>query len=325
MRGASGQRLVARRSLQGRLSACPLALPTVARIGTPAALRTSILALALMLALASCGGSGGATSSDAGSSTAVKVASASRHHAAHPPPSTQTVQALIPPPGAPARSVHVPVLTYHRVAPLSAVGLTDLKVDPANFIGELAALHDAGYHTIHQAQLFDALYKAAALPSKPIIISVDDGYVDDVTRILPALQRFHMVATFFVITGRFTEPGFLDRAQVRQLDQAGMDVGDHTAHHVDLRLLTPSELRMETAGSRQVLEHVIGHPVYFFAYPFGDFNDEVVRAVGNAGFTIAYSTAGGVTESTSAPLTMPRVHVGRAETPSGLVSSLGGL
>jgi peptidoglycan/xylan/chitin deacetylase (PgdA/CDA1 family) len=216
------------------------------------------------------------------------------------------------------------VLTYHRVAPLSAVGLPDLKVDPANFVAELSALHAAGYHTISQAQLFAALYQGAKLPTKPVIISVDDGYVDDISQILPALQRFHMVATFFVITGRMTEPGFLTADQIRQLDQAGMDVGNHTAHHVDLRLLTPAQLRTETAGSKQVLERVIGHPVYYFAYPFGAFNGNVVSAVHAAGFTMAYSTAGGTTERTSAPLTMPRVHVGRSETPSGLVSLLGG-
>ncbi|MGZ6976452.1 MAG: polysaccharide deacetylase family protein, partial [Acidimicrobiia bacterium] len=136
--------------------------------------------------------------------------------------------------------------------------------------------------------------------------------------------RFQMVATFFVITGRMTEPGFLSADQIRELDKAGMDVGDHTAHHVDLPMLTASELRMETAGSRQVLDRLLGHPVYFFAYPFGAFNDNVVAAVKDAGFTMAYTTAGGTTESTSAPLTMPRVHVGRAETPSGLVSLLGG-
>jgi peptidoglycan/xylan/chitin deacetylase (PgdA/CDA1 family) len=243
--------------------------------------------------------------------------------ATHPPVAARTVPALIPPPGAPAHSVTVPVLTYHRVAPLSAVGITDLKVEPSNFIAELSALKNNGYHTIHQWQLFDALYKGAALPAKPVIISVDDGYVDDVTRILPALQRFHMVATFFVITGRMTEPGFLNADQIRQLDQAGMDVGDHTAHHVDLRLLTANELATETAGSRRVLQHVLGHPVYFFAYPFGAFNDAVISGVKAAGFTMAYTTAGGTTESTSSPLTMPRIHVGRAETPGGLLSELG--
>jgi peptidoglycan/xylan/chitin deacetylase (PgdA/CDA1 family) len=231
---------------------------------------------------------------------------------------------LIPPPGAPPHSVTVPVLTYHRVAPLSAVGITDLKVEPANFVAELSTLNHAGYHTIHQWQLFDALYKGDALPAKPIIISVDDGYIDDVTRILLALARFHMVATFFVITGRMTEPGFLNADQIRQLDRAGMDVGDHTAHHVDLRLLTATQLHTETAGSRHELQRVLGHPVYFFAYPFGAFNDNVISAVKAAGFTMAYTTAGGTTESTASPLTMPRIHVGRAETPSVLLSLLGG-
>jgi peptidoglycan/xylan/chitin deacetylase (PgdA/CDA1 family) len=277
-------------------------------------------AVGLILVLAGCGGGGSTTTKTASARASRRAARRATHH----PPAHRTVAALIPPPNDPSRSVQVPVLTYHRVAPLSAVGLTDLKVDPANFVAELAALHGAGYHPIHQAQLFDALYKGAALPPKPIIISVDDGYVDDVTRILPGLERFHMVATFFVITGRMTEPGFLNADQIRQLDQAGMDVGDHTAHHVDLRELTPTELRSETAGSRSVLEHVLGHPVYFFAYPFGAYNDTVISAVRAAGFSMAYTTAAGDAETTAAPLTMPRIHVGRAETQSGLVASLGG-
>ncbi len=274
------------------------------------------------LLLAGCGSGSGSAGSGGGG-----TAPTARHHrsrgAGGGHSSAVSAPALIPPSGAPPQSVRVPVLTYHRVAPLSAVGLPDLKVDPANFVAELSALHGAGYHAITQAQLFDALYRHRTLPRRPVLISVDDGYVDDVTRILPALERQHMVATFFVITGRMTEPGFLSADQIRTLEAAGMDVGDHTAHHLDLRLLSGDQLRTETAGSRRVLQRVLGHPVYFFAYPFGDYNDNVLAAVRAAGFTMAYTTSGGTTESTSAPLTMPRVHVGRSETPSGLLSLLG--
>lgn len=284
----------------------------------PVSSRAVLTAAGLVAALAGCGGSGGASSSSASGGPGHQ---SPKHRAPAP---ARTVPTLIPPAGAPARTVRVPVLTYHRVVSMPAVGLPDLIVDPANFAAELGALASGGYHTVSQAQLFDALYHGASLPAKPILISVDDGYVDDVRTILPDLERLHMVATFFVITGRMTEPGFLSADQIRELDRAGMDVGDHTAHHVDLRLLTPSELQSETAGSRQVLEHVLGHPVYYFAYPFGAFNDTVIAALRTAGFTMAYTTAGGVTESTAAPLTMPRIHVGRSETPSGLVSLLGG-
>jgi peptidoglycan/xylan/chitin deacetylase (PgdA/CDA1 family) len=274
------------------------------------ALVLCVLALLIAAVLAGCGSS---STSHAGTAQPTAAAATST-----------SVPALIPPPGSPLRTARVPVLTYHRVHTMPAVGQPDLIVDPSSFLSELQALHTAGYRTIHQAQLFDALFRGASLPPKPIIISVDDGYVDDVRTILPDLQRMHMVATFFVITGRTSEPGFLNAEQIRQLDQAGMDVGDHTAHHVDLRLLSPAELRTETAGSRRVLDSMLGHPVYYFAYPFGTFDSAVVHAVRSAGFTMAYTTAGGTTESSDAPLTMPRVHVGRSQTPSGLLSLLGG-
>jgi peptidoglycan/xylan/chitin deacetylase (PgdA/CDA1 family) len=289
------------------------------------------LAISGLLALAGCGSGGGTTGARAPStgpggrgSANGRLAPGAGRDATHPPIAPRSVPVLIAPPGAAAHRVRVPVLTYHRVAQLSAAGIADLKVEPSNFIAELNALQRGGYHTISQAQLFDALYHRATLPAKPVVISIDDGYVEDVTRILPALERAHMVGTFFVITGRMTEPGFLTADQIRELDRAGMDVGDHTAHHVDLRVLTPSELQTETAGSRQVLERVLGHPVYYFAYPFGAYNGTVIGAVRAAGFTMAYSTAGGTTESTDAPLAMPRVHVGRAQTPDGLLALLGG-
>jgi len=280
------------------------------------AVATAIAVLAF--ALSGCGGAGPS------GATVKKAQGGARRSAASRARPTRRVPSLVVPASAPVRNVHVPVLTYHRVASLPAVGQLDLIVDPASFVAELAALHRAGFHPIGQAQLFDALYRGTRLPAKPIMISVDDGYVDDVRTILPALRRWHMVASFFVITGRTTEPGFMTSDQIRALDRAGMDVGDHTAHHVDLRLPAPRALRSEIAGSRRTLEALLNHPVYSFAYPFGAFNDRVLQAVHAAGFVLAYTTAGGTTESTSTVLSMPRLHVGRAETPSGLVSLLGG-
>ena len=60
------------------------------------------------------------------------------------------------------------------------------------------------------------------------MITVDDGYVVASPNILPVLRRHHMVATFYVITGRYHEQGFLNEAQVRRLDAAGMDIGART-------------------------------------------------------------------------------------------------
>lgn len=280
----------------------------------------NIAALAAVLVLAGCGGSSHPKAA-ATSSTSTTAATPRAAVQAKPYPR------LAAPANAPRHSVRVPILTYHRVhtyATELTKSIPDLTIEPPVFAAEMAALSRAGYHTVTQQQLFEAMYRGAALPPKPVLISVDDGYVDDVTQILPVLRRERMVATFYVITGRFHEPGFLRQSQVRELEAAGMDIGDHTRTHANLPALGPAALTAEVAGSRADLERVVGHPVYWFAYPYGAFDQHVVAAVRSAGYLLATTTQGGSTESTAAPLTIPRIHVGRAATPQSVLQLVRG-
>jgi peptidoglycan/xylan/chitin deacetylase (PgdA/CDA1 family) len=274
-------------------------------------------------ALVACGSGSSSSGSGAGSGPGLGGGGSARHTGAR----ARRVPALTLPVNPAPRTVRVPILTYHRVH-VYATELTkstpDLTIEPSVFAAEIAALDRHGYHSIGQRQLFQALFEARPLPPKPVLISVDDGYVDDVTQILPVLRAHHMIATFYVITGRFHEPGFLTPGQVRRLDAAGMDIGAHTRTHVSLPALAGAALSAQVAGSRHDLERVLGHTVDFFAYPYGAFNPAVVSAVRRAGFVLAVTTAGGTRESSQAPLTMPRIHVGRAMTPAGLLASVAG-
>jgi peptidoglycan/xylan/chitin deacetylase (PgdA/CDA1 family) len=224
-----------------------------------------------------------------------------------------------------SRSVRVPILTWHRVH-LFATELTksipDETVEPSVFRAEIDALASHGYHSVTQLQLFNALFHGARLPARPVMLSVDDGYVDDVTNILPVLRAHHMVATFYIITGRFHEPGFVNQTEVRRLDDAGMDIGAHTRTHVPLNAIPTAEMKNQVLGSRDDLRRVLGHPVQWFAYPFGAFSPAVEDELRRAGFVLAVTTEGGTTESSLAPLTMPRIHVGRTETAAGLLACM---
>ena len=280
--------------------------------------------LALVLAaglLAGCGGGGSSGSgAGAGGATAGSAGSSAHHTRA-----VRHVPLLTLPANPAPRTVHVPILTWHRVH-LFATELTksipDETVEPSVFSGEISALADHGYHAISQLQLYDALFHGGSLPSKPVLLSVDDGYVDDVKQILPVLRAHRMVATFYIITGRFHEPGFLNQTEVRRLDAAGMDIGAHTRTHVPLNAIPTGQMKNEIIGSRDDLQRVLGHPVQWFAYPFGAFSTAVVDEVRRAGFVLAVTTNGGTTESATASLTMPRIHVGRAETPTGLLACM---
>jgi peptidoglycan/xylan/chitin deacetylase (PgdA/CDA1 family) len=274
--------------------------------------------LAVALAVCGCGGGGGGGGG---------ARHAATNRSSHRAPAARPFKPLAVPAHPVSRTVRVPILTYHRVHEY-ATELTksqpDLTVEPAVFRSEMAAIHAAGYTTITQGRLFDALYRGAPLPRKPVIVSVDDGYVDDVTQILPVLRRYRMTATFYVITGRVHEAGFLRTREIRELEAAGMDIGAHTRTHPSLPALTPAALHSEVDGSAADLHAILGHPVYWFAYPYGAFDAQVVQAVRRAGFLLAVTTRGGTAASTAAPLEIPRIHVGRAATARSVLALLGG-
>jgi peptidoglycan/xylan/chitin deacetylase (PgdA/CDA1 family) len=280
----------------------------------------AVAALACAVGVGACGSSGGGSSAT-GAAGSGPVAKRSRVAAVGP----RQVEKLTLPSHVVARSVRVPILTYHRVhlfATEFTKSIPDETVEPDRFRAEVDALATNGYHTVSQAQLFHALYDGAPLPSKPVMITVDDGYIDDVQTILPALEAHHMVATFYIITGRFHEPGFLNETQVRRLDDAGMDIGAHTRTHVPLNAIPTSQIVGQVQGSKRDLQRILGHFVYFFAYPYGAFNATAVQAVRRAGFLLAVTTMGGTQESSLATLTMPRIHVGRDATAASVLACI---
>ena len=279
------------------------------------------LPVAVAALAAGCGSSGSATTTTTGASAA--GAAAAHRHAAR----ARAFRPLHMPASAAPRTVRVPILTYHRVHAFATEytkSIPDETVEPGTFAAEMAALRRAGFHSVSQRRLFRALFYGAPLPSKPVLISVDDGYVDGVTNILPVLRREHMVATFYVITGRTHEQGFLNPRQIRRLDRAGMDVGAHTRTHVPLATLPTAEAWAQIDGSRRDLQRILGHPVYWFAYPYGSFSPAVEAQVRRAGYLLAVTTNGGDVASSTAPFTLPRYHIGRSATAATVVACAAG-
>jgi peptidoglycan/xylan/chitin deacetylase (PgdA/CDA1 family) len=286
------------------------------------ALGTLVLAVVLVVSLlgGGSGGSGGGRSAVGAAGAGAAGAARSRltrGEALRPGAARRHVPLLALPSSPAPRTVQVPILTWHRVAVFAneyTKSIPDETVEPSVFAEEMSALASHDYHPISQLQLFNALFHGAPLPPRPVLLTVDDGYVDDVKTILPILQAHHFVATFYIITGRFHEPGFLNATEVRRLDTAGMDIGAHTRTHVPLAAIPTSELREQIKGSREDLEHILGHPVQWFAYPFGSYDATVIEQVQRAGFVLAVTTNGGTSESAQAPLTLPRIHIGRTAT-----------
>jgi peptidoglycan/xylan/chitin deacetylase (PgdA/CDA1 family) len=101
-------------------------------------------------------------------------------------------------------------------------------------------------------------------------------------------------------------PAYMTRAQVLEMDAAGVTIGAHSRTHPDLRACGPGELEGEVRGSKEDLEDLLGKPVTSFAYPTGLIDERVVAAVGSAGFTSAVTTRPGWWRPATTALRIPR-------------------
>jgi peptidoglycan/xylan/chitin deacetylase (PgdA/CDA1 family) len=237
-------------------------------------------------------------------------------------------QRLVLPGRSASRTLHIPVLMYHRVdwpIPSTANG-REFTVAPRNFDAQMNWLQHNGFHPITQTALFRALADRGSLPSKPIVITVDDGYVDGVHAILHGLvtRTRRWPASFFIITGRIGKGPFLSWPDIHLLESSGMDIGSHTVFHTPLAQLTPAQLRFELTRSRRTLTAGLGHPIYWFAYPYGSVDPGAQQAVANAGYLLAYTTVPGTWLSLSGRVALPRINVGGQETLQQFAAALGG-
>ena len=172
--------------------------------------------------------------------------------------------------------------------PSDSKAVRALAHTPEVFDAEMKYLDDVGYHVISFHELENYFKNGTALPARPIIISFDDGWGDQFMYAFPILEKYHYPATFFVFTNPIGTKGFMTWDQLRTMQKAGMTIGSHSRSHPYLtRIADPKKLWNEINGSKQALERQLGVTVNEFAYPFGQYNADIVAATVQAGYLSA--------------------------------------
>jgi peptidoglycan/xylan/chitin deacetylase (PgdA/CDA1 family) len=226
----------------------------------------------------------------------------------------------------PSESWHIPVLLYHLIAtPLEAGDAQyGLVVSPKLFADQMKTLHDAGWHAITAAELGRALEIDLQPPAKTFVITIDDGYVDGYTEAFPILRENGFAATYYLPTGRIGWTRILTARQVTEMAAAGMEMADHSVSHIDLTSLSIENARAEIIGPIVYLEALLGSRPTTFAYPFGFYNEDLIKEVDDAGFSIAFTTATNCRESFATRFATPRLGVGPTMTAARLLASVRG-
>lgn len=187
----------------------------------------------------------------------------------------------------------------------------DLSVRPKEFEAQLAYLRAEGYESITLEDLTRHLTRGTPLPPKPIILTFDDGYLDNFLYAFPLLRQYQFKGSFFVVASFLNEgaAGYMSWEQVRLLQESGMEIGSHGYTHVDLRLEWGNGLVQQTAGSREAIEAHLQKPVRFFCYPSGRYNQRTIDALRAAQYWGAVTTDPGAVHASNGLFTLKRVRV----------------
>jgi peptidoglycan/xylan/chitin deacetylase (PgdA/CDA1 family)/glycosyltransferase involved in cell wall biosynthesis len=192
----------------------------------------------------------------------------------------------------------IPVLMYHRVLEQAATeSAHGIWVSAGQFASQLGSLKRRGFQTITFHDYDRFLRGEAKLPTKPVILTFDDGYEDNYSVAFPLLQQHGFSAVVYAVTDRERRTNFWDsteptaqlmsESQLQELQRNGMEIGSHTMTHPRLPMQPIEEARCEISNSKDRLEQVLGSRVLSFAYPYGELTCAIKESVGEAGYKFA--------------------------------------
>jgi peptidoglycan/xylan/chitin deacetylase (PgdA/CDA1 family) len=209
----------------------------------------------------------------------------------------------------------VPILCYHRFGKSCK---SNLCISERTFAKQLEYLKNNGYHTIRLSDLMEFLNYKTAIPSKSVVITLDDGYRSIFEFAYPLLTRYGYTATLFIYTD-FIEASrnALTWHHLRELKAAGFEIGSHSISHADLTMKLPyendqtfrSRVTKELINSKEIIDRQLNQDTQVFAYPYGNYNQQVLDLFPKVGYKSGLTIRNGGNPFFANPLTLKRSQI----------------
>jgi peptidoglycan/xylan/chitin deacetylase (PgdA/CDA1 family) len=198
----------------------------------------------------------------------------------------------------------VPILVYHALGPAPAgAPFPGLYVSYGDFKAEMAWLNAHGYQAVTLDQVMKAWYHRGTLPAKPIVITFDNGYPQQVRFAPHVMSKYGWPGVLNEITENHLPPSY-----IWPVIHRGWEVDSHSLTHPDLTAESPAGLWAQVHQSRVFLQKTFHIAVNSFCYPSSRYNAGVIAAVKRAGYTNAV-TEGDAYATSADPYLLPRFEI----------------
>ena len=204
------------------------------------------------------------------------------------------------------KKYEVPVVMYHRVINNSEnEGIYGTYIYENIFRQHMQYLKDNNFDVITFEDLNKIGWRNRFQRNKKyIMITFDDGYVDNYNLAFPILKEFGFKATIFLMgestynewdvnAGGEKKFELMDKFMIKEMQDYGIEFGAHTFNHPKLNKLSEEEIRHQIVDVKKPLEEKIEKEIITFAYPYGILNDYAKKMAREAGYTFTVSTDSG--------------------------------
>ncbi len=207
------------------------------------------------------------------------------------------------------------ILCYHSVSDRENSLVPSTSIDVKSLVQQINLLQYYGFTFVSGLQVEDFFYKNKPLPDYPVLITVDDGFKNYQTKILPVFEQFQIPSILFVTTNyidRKKAYAFVDWIKndvcypipsesvdnefvsltLEDIICLGkhplVEIGAHTCSHPFLTKLPLKHACEEILQSKKKLEEILQEKIKYFSYPHGDYSNEIISKVSKH-FTLAFT------------------------------------
>jgi peptidoglycan/xylan/chitin deacetylase (PgdA/CDA1 family) len=233
--------------------------------------------------------------------------------------------------GSPART-GIPILVYHRFGPVVTDSMT---VTTRQFESHVKYLIETHYTIIPLRQLVDYhLGRRKSLPCRSVAITVDDGHKSVYTALSSLVKKYQIPVTLFLYPSAISNASYaMTWNQLREIKTSGLfDFQSHTYWHPNFKnerkkLRSPDYenfVEMQLKESKEKLERELGIQVDMLAWPFGIYDEYLIRKAVGAGYVSAFTIERFHTKASDPVMALPRYLITDADKGKAFARILGG-
>ncbi len=199
----------------------------------------------------------------------------------------------------------IPVLMYHKIPLQELDSVHKIFVTKDDFKKHLQFYKKLGFQTLAFSDL--KKYKSAeknfkSFPKKPLILTFDDGYKDNLEHASPLLKEFGFKAQLFLLADSKIDSNQWDHSESEKPHEivSGMDrlkwnesafeIGSHGFSHQKITQMSEAEARLELRKSKQDLENEFKKNIPVYAFTYGDTSLEAAKWALEEGYDYAVNT-----------------------------------